>query len=51
VHFTGPMIGIPLPLAPEDWTTPPAPEPALQEPVATLRLENATLREENAVVD
>src|SRR4051812_13474691 len=45
------MIETALPLSPELWTTPPAPDPALLlEQVAMLRLENAALRAENVVL-
>jgi transposase len=45
------MIEMSQPLAPELWATLPAPEPApLWEQLAMLRLENATLRAENAVL-
>ena len=45
------MIETPQPLAPELWATLPAPEPeSLLEQLATLRLENAALRVENAVL-
>ncbi len=45
------MIETTVPLAPELWATLPAPEPApLLEQLATLRLENAALRAQNAVL-
>jgi transposase len=45
------MINTTLPLAPERWTTEPAPDPvSLLDQVATLRLENAVLRAENAAL-
>ena len=48
MRYNGGMIETPL--APEGWATLPAPEPALLEQVAMLRLENAALRAENAVL-
>src|SRR4051794_29689250 len=45
------MIETALPLPPELWATPPAPDPVLLlEQLATLRLENAALRAENAAL-
>ena len=45
------MIETLLPLPPELWATVPAPDPApLLEELATVRLENAALRAENAVL-
>src|SRR4051812_11934977 len=45
------MIETTLPLASEPWATVPAPDPApLLEQLATLRLENAALRAENAIL-
>jgi hypothetical protein len=45
------MIETMLPPAPELWATVPAPRPRpLLEQVATLRLENAALRAQNAVL-
>src|SRR5712692_5379297 len=44
------MIATTLPLAPEPTATLPAPDYALPDQVATLRLENVALRAENAVL-
>ena len=49
-RYNGGMIDTTLPPAPDPWATLPAPDPApLLEELASLRLENATLRAENAV--
>ena len=45
------MIETPLPLAPDQWATVPAPAPvSLLEQLATLRLENAGLGAQNALL-
>jgi transposase len=51
VRYNGGMIETTLPLAPELWAMVPAPDPApLLEQLATLRLENAALCVQNAVL-
>jgi hypothetical protein len=50
-RYNGGMIETRRPLTPEPWAPAPAPEPAsLLEQLATLPLENAALRAQNATL-